>query len=63
MQSRPAEHGRHRDRSAARVYGVRRDTVKKTCPHCGEGTLVKGYSHRFLLRCNNFQACGRYVAR
>ena len=30
------------------------------CPHCGHGDLV-GYGGRFLLRCNNFSECGRYV--
>lgn len=30
------------------------------CPHCGGGTLVQ-YGGRFLLRCNNFSGCGRYV--
>lgn len=32
-----------------------------TCPHCGIGTLVQGMSHEYLLRCNNFSDCGRYV--
>ena len=33
----------------------------RTCPHCQFGTLVSGMSHEFLLRCNNFFDCGRYV--
>jgi hypothetical protein len=34
----------------------------KACPHCQHGMLVPGLSHQFLLRCNNFYECGRYVA-
>lgn len=33
------------------------------CPHCGQGKTVEGKSNRFLLRCNNFSECGRYVTR
>lgn len=33
----------------------------KVCPHCNIGTLQEGRSHRYLVRCDYWQECGRYV--
>ena len=30
------------------------------CPHCKKGEL-QDYGGRFLIRCNNWEECARYV--